>query len=97
MFADVSGLQPEKAFHPFEMNAAIWLPGVVARRWINVPNGKLIKPSVDADWQFPEGTQIVQHFDTAEGARHETHVYTSNGDGSHVALAYRWASRSRAA
>ncbi len=77
-------------FHAFQLNAPIWQPGVTTRRWIRVPDGQTITTSATEHWQFPEDSVIIQHFDTTDERRFETHVYESNGDGSFRAAAYRW-------
>lgn len=90
VFDDVRDLIPAEGSHPFSMNAPVWLPGVKARRWIRVPAGTEIDIDPEGPWKFPEGTTVIEHFDTEFGAPHETHLYTANADGTYRAAAYRW-------
>jgi glucose/arabinose dehydrogenase len=89
LFEDLAGLKPRAGFLSFDLNAAVWLPGISVRRWLRVPEGKRIGFSPDAEWRSPAGTMVVQHFD-AGGRKLETHVYWCRGSDCYRAAAYRW-------
>ncbi len=84
--------QPIQEFVQFEMAQPIWRPGVKVTNWLKMPKeGKIVR-SLELDWAFPEGAQIIQHFEIQSGEALETHLYRSNGDGTFASSAYRWSS-----
>lgn len=91
----VKPFRPTESFTRFEMALPLWRPGVQASHWVRMPSGGKIVRVTDSEWVFPEGAQIVQHFENKMGNSHETHLYQSNGDGTFKASAYRWTARSR--
>ena len=95
LFAETQTFKEASGVVPFEMNAPVWQPGVVQRNWMKLPKGGVIQFSGHENWVFPEGSLVVQHFDTTAGLPHETHVYWSRGDGRYRAAAYGWAGSSK--
>lgn len=91
LFADVGQLQPAEGFHRFQLAAPMWRSGVVARRWIRLPSAaSVVESPSEGPWVFPEGTEVIEHFDTLNGQRHETHVYQALDEGKYRVRAYRW-------
>ncbi len=87
--------RPTGGFARFEMSLPIWRPGVRVSNWLWMPDGGKIARSPEADWVFPSGAIIVQHFESENGQAHETHLYQSNGDGTYKSSAYRWNGNSK--
>jgi glucose/arabinose dehydrogenase/mono/diheme cytochrome c family protein len=90
IFENLSGVTPTREFIAFEMNAPVWRSGVKLRNWMKIPRDKTIRLSKQEDWIFPEGSVLVQHFDSVAEDSFETHVYWSRGDGKFRAAAYKW-------
>lgn len=91
VFASLATLQPREGLLPFEINAPPWQPGIRGRRWISLPAGGNIKFAADAEWEFPIGSVIVQHYELEpEGVPFETHVMWFTGPRLVRAGAYRW-------
>ncbi len=90
LFKNLKSLIPADGFHEYKVNAPVWRPGINVRNWIRIPDGETLEPHDTEMWSFPKGAEIIQHFDTTKGQRHETHVYRCNEDGSFQAAAYRW-------
>ena len=90
IFEDLSEQIVSNGFFAFEFNAPVWHPGVTQRNWMQIPDDKKIQFSTDKDWLFPEGSVLVQHFDSEPGNPFETHVYWSHHDGKFRAAAYHW-------
>jgi glucose/arabinose dehydrogenase/mono/diheme cytochrome c family protein len=89
-FNDLDPIGPAAGFHPLYFNSPVWRPGVRSESWIRIPDEGTVSFAEPGPWQFPKNTVILQHYETLSGLNHETHVYTSNGDGSYRAAAYRW-------
>ena len=67
IFENLSTSKPIRNFIAFELNAPVCRPGVKLRSWMQIPKGKHIHFSEDDDWVFPEGSILVQHFETEKG------------------------------
>ena len=89
-FASTTNLEPVSGFYAFRLNAPPWLPRVNTRLWIRVPDEKTIQPTSNGIWRFPQGTTIIQHFDTTKGHRLETRIYRATDSDCFEAAAYRW-------
>ncbi|MBO3117803.1 PQQ-dependent sugar dehydrogenase [Winogradskyella sp. DF17] len=70
VFSNMSSLEVNDGFIPYELYESFWSDGALKRRWIAIPNdgthdsaGERIDYSEDGDWDFPPGTVIVKHFD----------------------------------
>ena len=94
-FDDLTALIPADGFFPLSLNAPVRRPGVTVRRWIRIPDETRITTSFQERWIFPQGSTVVEHFDTdtIPPLRHETHIHIANGDeaNSWCSAAYRWA------
>lgn len=90
VFRDLKGLKPADGFHRFQLNLPRWRPQIDMQLWIRVPKGGIIRPTEHSIWEFPEGTTLIQHFDTASGKRLETHVYWATAKSCFRAAAYHW-------
>ena len=72
VFSSLPTRKVADTFHEFQLNAPVWSPGVTARRFISIPDGLAATPDETGIWKFPEGTLIVQHFETNKGLTLET-------------------------
>jgi len=67
--------RPDQDFVEITLNAPLWQPGVSTRRSMSLPPGKTLSTTVDGEFEFPNGTLIVQeHAVEKTGAPFETHV-----------------------
>lgn len=86
--------EPAKGFVPVEINCPPWQPGVRARRWMRIPEGRKIAFAATGEWKFPMGAVAIQHFEISEGSAagrpFETQVLWFTGPREARAGAYRW-------
>ncbi|MDH7912344.1 PQQ-dependent sugar dehydrogenase [Winogradskyella sp. SYSU M77433] len=105
IFTDLSTLEVEDGFVPYELYEPFWSDGALKRRWIAVPNNdgvhsgpnEQIQYSEYGDWVFPSGTVIVKHFDLkiddndpSVTKKIETRVSVVGDDGNMYFLTYNW-------
>lgn len=94
LFESLKPFKPKAELVEFEINATPWQPGVQSRRWISLPSESSITFRPDGEWEFPNGTTVIQHFTldggTLDGSSFETHVFWFNGPRRVRAGAYRW-------
>lgn len=95
LFTKFAPLTPRIDFAEVKLNAAPWLPGVIARRWISLPVAARLRVGADGEFAFPVGTLVVQHHTEAKtGAPLETQVLRFVGGETHSrtvrAASYRW-------
>lgn len=70
LFEDLSDLKPIEGFIPYSVNSPLWSDRAVKKRWLAVPNDGTIDTENEkivfskfSDWQFPEGTVFIKHFE----------------------------------
>ena len=105
IFSDLTTLDVNDGFVPYELYESFWSDGALKKRWIAVPNNdgvhngadEQVKYSEYGDWEFPEGTVIVKHFDLRVDDNNpsvtkkiETRVSVVGSDGKMYFLTYNW-------
>ena len=50
---------------PFEPMVKLWSQGLTKQRWLATPDGTTIHAIPDGDFDFPNGTVLVEHFSFA--------------------------------
>ena len=97
IFSDLATLKPQAGIVPYELNVPFWSDGALKRRWVSVPDiTAKITFNRDGNWQFPQGSIWVKHFDldlnngVPESRRRlETRVIVKTAGGIYGAT-YRW-------
>lgn len=106
VFTDLSSLTPATGVFPYSVASPLWSDNAVKDRFLAVPNGgdgihdnpaERITFSPDGNWQFPEGTVFVKHFelpdnetDPSSTVRLETRFIVVRADGNVYGVTYRW-------
>ncbi len=103
-FKDLQTLEPIDGFIPYAPNAQLWSDRAIKKRWMAIPNDgsydqghEQIVFSGITDWQFPEGTVFLKHFDLplsidedGPSKRLETRFYILGEGDIGYGLSYRW-------
>ncbi|MFT5854447.1 MAG: putative repeat protein (TIGR03806 family), partial [Verrucomicrobiales bacterium] len=103
-FANLSTLEPRAGLLPYDLNAPLWSDNAEKRRWIAIPNdgshdsaAEQIQFSQQGNWEFPEGTVIVKHFELPVDEnnpntlrRLETRFLVKGNDKIYYGITYRW-------
>jgi len=103
-FIDLDSLTPAPGLIPYEVNAPLWSDRATKRRWMAIPNDgsydtpeEQIRFSSLSEWDFPEGTVFIKHFELPLGtepdaptARLETRFFVLGANGSTYGLTYQW-------
>lgn len=103
VFTDLQTLAVAPGILPYTVNSPLWSDRAVKKRWMAIPNdGTFDEPEEQIvfdrmeDWQFPEGTVFIKHFelpvDESKGAtvRLETRFFIMGEGGRSYGLTYRW-------
>ena len=97
-------LVPADWMVPYQLNVPFWSDSALKYRWMVIPNdgthnsaSEQIVYSEEGDWQFPNGTVMVKHFempmdegDPSITRRLETRFLVQANDGSFYGISYRW-------
>lgn len=96
-FDDLASLTPSERLIPYELNAPFWSDGAIKTRFAAVPNGSTVGFSETGEWEFPEGSVLVKHFelpvddtDPSVTRRLETRFLVRKDDGSVYGATYKW-------
>tara|TARA_R110000765_G_scaffold168384_3_gene273422 strand:- start:54342 stop:60860 length:6519 start_codon:yes stop_codon:yes gene_type:complete len=103
-FTDVPNLVVADGFIPYEMIDPFWSDGALKKRWMGIPNdgthdtaGEKVIWSENGDWQFPDGSVIIKHFDYPVDDNNplvtqkiETRFSIKGTDGKFYFLTYKW-------
>lgn len=103
-FKNVLTLEPEDGLIPYGLNVPFWSDGAAKFRWMGIPNNgthntnaEQIDYSATGEWQFPEGTVFIKHFeyptddsDPSITRRLETRFVVHGTDGKYYGATYRW-------
>ncbi len=96
IFDDVRTLSPSKTLIPYDLILAFWSDGADKSRWISLPKGK-VNFSSDGEWEFPDGTIFVKHFDLpvddtdpSVKRRLETRLLVRDRNGGVYGVTYKW-------
>ncbi len=99
LFTSLPKLTPIPALMPYDVNSPLWSDGAGKQRWMAIPTGKKIGYASKGEWQFPEGSVFVKHFDlpkvaadgkTISQVRLETRVLVRDASGYVYGASYRW-------
>lgn len=104
VFTDLESLTPVEGVIPYRVNSPLWSDRAQKRRWIALPNdGSYDTPEeqitfrANEDWDFPEGTVFIKHFDLPvttdpEGPTRklETRFFVLGRDNRPYGLTYQW-------
>ncbi len=103
-FTDLTSLTPASGIIPYDVNAPLWTDGSEKKRWIAIPNdGTYNTPDeqiyfrANSDWDFPEGTVTIKHFELPVDERNpnitkrvETRFFVIGKDGENYGFTYKW-------
>ena len=103
-FADLVNLEPIQGFIPYAPNAQLWSDRAVKYRWMAIPNDGVHNESSEQiifnsndDWQFPEGTVFLKHFElpmttdlNGPTKRLETRFFILGKGDIGYGLSYKW-------
>ena len=103
-FANIGDAEPASYWVPYGLNQPFWSDGARKTRFIALPNDGLrdtaaeqVVFSATGDWQFPEGTVLMKHFELptdetnpAQTTRLETRFIVHGEDGDWYGVTYRW-------
>jgi mono/diheme cytochrome c family protein len=80
---------------PYELNVTFWSDGAEKKRWMALPGTIAFSPT--GEWQFPNGTVFVKHFEIATDETHptqkrrlETRLLVRDDTGGIYGVTYRW-------
>lgn len=104
VFTDLATLEVGPGILPYAVNAPLWSDRAVKDRWMAIPNDgtfdgpeERIRFSATEDWEFPEGTVFIKHFelptttaDDGPTTRLETRFFVIARNGTAYGLTYRW-------
>ncbi len=95
-FSDVGSLTPETGVMPYDVNSKLWSDGASKFRWVSVPTGTHITFAPTGEWQFPEGTITIKHFEISTDEnnpnikrRLETRLLVKSAGGWY-GVTYKW-------
>jgi uncharacterized repeat protein (TIGR03806 family) len=103
-FTDLENLTPAPGLIPYRVNAPLWSDRAIKKRWMALPNDGSFDDAAEQirfddlrDWQFPEGTVFIKHFElplseekNSETARLETRFFVVGENGIGYGLTYKW-------
>ncbi len=103
-FANTTNLTPSAALIPYTVNSPLWSDGAIKMRWLAVPNdgapyttNEQISFAPTGEWNFPNGTVFVKHFELATNdsnptlrKRLETRLLIRDTNGTVYGLTYKW-------
>jgi uncharacterized repeat protein (TIGR03806 family) len=81
--------QPASGMIAYDINAPFWSDGTTQQRWMGLPDGQTISVDADGDWQFPNGTVLMQSFRNATRLI-ETRLFMRHPDGTWGGFSYAW-------
>ncbi len=101
-FTDLETLTPAAGLIPYAPAAPLWSDRAVKRRWVAIPNDgthntltEKIVFSEEGEWDFPEGSVFIKHFempskaDPSKVVRLETRFLVRGYDG-YYGFTYKW-------
>lgn len=99
-FTDLQDLQPIEGFIRYELNSTLFSDNALKDRWVAIPNNgshnsmdEQVVFSATDNWQFPDGTVFIKHFELPIGnditKRLETRFLIISDSGSY-GLTYKW-------
>lgn len=96
-FANTAKLIPARGLVPYTVNSPLWSDGAVKSRWVAVPAGQKVTFAEKGEWQFPNGTVFVKHFELPVDDAHpevrrrlETRLLVRDASGAAYGVTYKW-------
>lgn len=103
-FADLASLTPAAGVIPYDIIAPLWSDDAAKYRWVAIPNDGTHDTPVEQivyneteDWEYPEGTVFIKHFELAldeanptETKHLETRFLVHGEGGVYYGFTYRW-------
>ncbi|MEO0900374.1 MAG: PQQ-dependent sugar dehydrogenase [Bacteroidota bacterium] len=104
IFSDLTNMTPESYTIPYDLNVPFWSDNAIKTRYMIVPNdgthnsaGERITYSEDGEWQFPDGSITVKHFEyqtdesnPATRKKIETRIIVQGTGNEFYGLSYKW-------
>lgn len=104
VFTDMTTLKTAQGILPYQVNSPLWSDHAKKKRWMAIPNDgtfdspdEQIKFEAKSEWQFPEGTVFIKHFDlpittdtNGETVKLETRFFIIGQNGRGYGLTYKW-------
>ena len=103
-FKNARDLIPTDSLIPYDINVSFYSDGAVKSRWLSVPqqnssSASKIHFARTGDWQFPNGTVFVKHFELVtnetqpdQRRRLETRLLVRDASGGVYGATYKWRS-----
>jgi uncharacterized repeat protein (TIGR03806 family) len=100
-FKSVRDLSPSDSLIPYDINVSFYSDGAAKSRWVSVPTGSASTSKIHfaptGEWQFPNGTVFVKHFEVALDEtrpelkrRLETRLLVRDSTGGVYGATYKW-------
>jgi uncharacterized repeat protein (TIGR03806 family) len=93
LFDDTAQLEAADGLIEYDLNSPLWSDGSSKRRWMALPDPGRIVFNATGNWDFPQGTVLVKHFEMAlaDGTtrRLETRALVRHNEGWQ-GYTYRW-------
>ena len=99
LFSSLAKFTPSASLIPYDVNSPLWSDGASKQRWMAIPSGTKIGFSASGEWQFPEGSVFVKHFELTKtgpdgkavaNTRLETRIMVRDATGFTYGASYRW-------
>lgn len=81
--------QTVDALVPFDINVPFWSDNAVKTRFIAIPTDGKISVYSDGDFEFPNGTTLMKHFQL-QGKKIETRLFIKHANGIWGGYSYEW-------
>ncbi|HEM46347.1 MAG TPA: hypothetical protein ENO23_04790, partial [Alphaproteobacteria bacterium] len=93
LFADTAALTPAPGLVEYDVRSPLWSDRALKRRWLALPAGSQVDPTLEDAWSFPIGTVFVKHFELpvapGQTRRLETRLFIHQLVGW-TGVTYRW-------
>jgi len=101
-FKNTRDLTPSDSLIPYDINVAFYSDGAAKTRWLSVSGDRSatnskIRFAATGDWEFPNGTVFIKHFEMATDQTHpgprrrlETRLLVRDAKGGVYGATYKW-------
>jgi len=96
-FTDLATLTPASGLIPYDVASPLWSDAAVKTRWMAIPDGTQISFNENSEWNFPEGSVMVKHFELPVDdsdpnvlRRLETRLLVRDTNGLVYGASYKW-------
>ena len=96
-FTNLATLAPNPGFIPYNVNSPLWSDNAIKTRWISLPTNSTIDFAPTGEWNFPDGTVFLKHFELSVNdtnpairKRLETRLLVRDTNGFVYGASYRW-------